>query len=134
MFKKLCIRFLKLDDVSKLLLEAKKKQKEMDDKYWHDVMSESEARIKQQHSLELQEKESCIAMLEAHIGNYKSKEKEIAQREFLVKKQIKENYMVAQGLAGRVGELSENITKIYGELLGLQDNADKHKRRIECKK
>lgn len=132
--KRLFIKWLKLNDISKLLIEAKQKQKAMDDKYWHEIMSEAEMRMKQQHSLELQEKDSCIAMLNAHIENYRTKEKEINQREFLVRKQIKENYMVAQGLSARVGDLSESIGKIYGELLGLQDSADKHKRKIEGKK
>lgn len=132
--KKLFIKLLGLHDVSKLLLEAKQKQKAMDDKYWHEIIAETEMRMKQQHSLELQEKDSCIAMLNAHIDNYRAKEKEINQREFSVRKQIKENYMVAQGLSARVGDLSESIGKIYGELLGLQDSADRHKRQIEGKR
>ena len=132
--RKVIIKLFTLDDITDLIISAKQKQKQVDDKHWHDIMQENEKRLQREYSLELQEKDSTISMLEQHIQMFKDKEKEMSKKEFLVRKQVKANYNVAQGIVSQLDEFNKNVAKIYGEIAGLKDNAELHKKKIENKK
>jgi hypothetical protein len=76
-------------------------------------MSDNMNRLDREHQLELQEKDSTIAILEQHIGMYKEKEKELYNKEFIAKKQIKENHIVVQSIASKLCDFNNNVNKIY---------------------
>ena len=131
--KRLAIWLFKLNDIFDVLVKAKQKQKADDDKYYKEIIAENTRRSNWEHGLELQEKDSTIALLEQHIQSYKDKEKEVYQREYNAKKQIKINYSIAQGIVSKVKEYCQVTEKINGELMGLKDQAETSRKRIEEK-
>lgn len=131
--KKLAIRIFQLSDLSNLLLKSKEKQKEIDDKYWKEILKEIVDRLNREHQLELQEKDAHIAMLNQHIDTYKQREKEIDQKEFNARKQVKQNYAVAINMSSVIQEFGDNINRMYGKMQGIKESVTKNKLEIEEK-
>lgn len=131
--QKLAIKIFKLNDIRSLLFNSKQKQKELDEKYWKEILQEKIDRINRDHQLELQEKDAYISMLNQHIDSYKQREKEVNQKEFLSKQQIKQNYSVALNIVSEMKDFNDSVNRMYGKMLGIQDTVVKHKSRIEEK-
>ena len=131
MIKKLIIKLFKVYDITDMLLKAKQKQKQIDDKYWNEILAEKMNALWREYELELQEKDSDIAMLGEHLATYKKKEREVINKEFLAKKQVKENHYVVQSVVTKMYEFNEGVNKIYGEMLGIKDTVEQHKRKLE---
>jgi hypothetical protein len=133
MFKKLLIKIFRLNDISAMILKAKKKQKQLDEQYWTEKMEDSIEHLKREHSLELQEKDAQISMLEDKIKTYKSLEKELATKEYTLKKEAKENAFMATKIALKVEEFGLRVLDIVGEMNGVKDDAENNRKRIEQK-
>lgn len=131
--QKLAIKIFKLNDIRSLLFNSKQKQKELDEKYWKEILQEKIDRINRDHQLELQEKDAYISMLNQHIDSYKQREKEVDQKEFSARQQIKQNYSVALNIVSEMKDFTDSVNRMYGKMLGIQDTVVKHKSRIEEK-
>ena len=131
--QKLAIRIFQLQDIKNLLLNSKQKQKELDEKYWKEILQEKIDRLNRDHQLELQEKDAQISMLNQHIDSYKQREKEVDQKEFSARQQIKQNYSVALNIVSEMKDFTDSVNRMYGKMLGIQDTVVKHKSRIEEK-
>lgn len=131
--QKLAIRVFRLQDIKNLLLNSKQKQKELDEKYWKEILQEKIDRLNRDHQLELQEKDAQISMLNQHIDSYKQREKEVDQKEFSARQQIKQNYSVALNIVSEMKDFNDSVNRMYGKMLGIQDTVVKHKSRIEEK-
>lgn len=131
--QKLAIRIFQLQDIKNLLLNSKQKQKELDEKYWKEILQEKIDRLNRDHQLELQEKDAQICMLNQHIDSYKQREKEVDQKEFSARQQIKQNYSVALNIVSEMKDFNDSVNRMYGKMLGIQDTVVKHKSRIEEK-
>lgn len=133
MMTEFLIKWLKPKDVTQIIIKAKNNQKQKDEIFWREILDENISRLKREHELELQEKDSSIAILEQHIQFYKNKENEVREKEFTAKKQIKENYAVAQGIVSRLNEYQLGVNKIFAEIEGIRDKAEIHKEKITMK-
>lgn len=131
--QKLAIRVFRLQDIKNLILNSKQKQKDLDEKYWKEILQEKIDRLNRDHQLELQEKDAQISMLNQHIDTYKQREKEIDQKEFNARKQVKQNYAVALNIVSEMKDFNDSVNRMYGKMLGIQDTVVKHKSRIEEK-
>ena len=131
--KKFIIKLFKLKDISDLLLKAKQKQKEVDDKYLKEIIQETTDSLNREYQLELQEKDSTITMLEQHIQLYKDREKAMEKREFLAKKQIKENSFVMRHASDYMKDFVESVSATYGKMDKLKDTVENQKQIIENK-
>lgn len=131
MIKKLAIKMFKLNNISDILLKAKQKQKSIDDKYWKEILDEEVIKISQSHELDLQEKDSTIAMLQDHLASYKKREKEISAKDYLAKKQIKENFFVVSSVVSKMKEFNTSVNNVFGEMLGIKDVVDKQRKKLE---
>ena len=131
--KRFLIKVFDFENDSEIIRRIKKKQKDDIDNYWLEIRVEELTRLKREHKLDLDEKDSFIQLLEQRIQSFKDKENEVYEREFLAKQQIKENHIIVQGLSSKMSDFSGSINKIYGEILGLQDIVDEHKKKIEKK-
>lgn len=131
--QKLAIRVFRLQDIKNLLLNSKQKQKDLDEKYWKEILQEKIDRLNRDHQLELQEKDAHISMLNQHIDSYKQREKEVDQKEFSARQQIKQNYSVALNIVSEMKDFNDSVNRMYGKMLGIQDTVVKHKSRIEEK-
>lgn len=131
--QKLAIKIFKLNDIRSLLFNSKQKQKELDEKYWKEILQEKIDRLNRDHQLELQEKDAHISMLNQHIDSYKQREKEVDQKEFSARQQIKQNYSVALNIVSEMKDFNDSVNRMYGKMLGIQDTVVKHKSRIEEK-
>lgn len=131
--QKLAIRVFRLQDIKNLLLNSKQKQKDLDEKYWKEILQEKIDRLNRDHQLELQEKDAQISMLNQHIDSYKQREKEVDQKEFSARQQIKQNYSVALNIVSEMKDFTDSVNRMYGKMLGIQDTVVKHKSRIEEK-
>jgi hypothetical protein len=131
--QKLAIRVFRLQDIKNLLLNSKQKQKDLDEKYWKEILQEKIDRLNRDHQLELQEKDAQISMLNQHIDSYKQREKEVDQKEFSARQQIKQNYSVALNIVSEMKDFNDSVNRMYGKMLGIQDTVVKHKSRIEEK-
>lgn len=131
--QKLAIRIFQLQDIKNLLLNSKQKQKDLDEKYWKEILQEKIDRLNRDHQLELQEKDAQISMLNQHIDSYKQREKEVDQKEFSARQQIKQNYSVALNIVSEMKDFNDSVNRMYGKMLGIQDTVVKHKSRIEEK-
>lgn len=131
--QKLAIRVFRLQDMKNLLLNSKQKQKDLDEKYWKEILQEKIDRLNRDHQLELQEKDAQISMLNQHIDSYKQREKEVDQKEFSARQQIKQNYSVALNIVSEMKDFNDSVNRMYGKMLGIQDTVVKHKSRIEEK-
>lgn len=131
--QKLAIRVFRLQDIKNLLLNSKQKQKDLDEKYWKEISQEKIDRLNRDHQLELQEKDAQISMLNQHIDSYKQREKEVDQKEFSARQQIKQNYSVALNIVSEMKDFNDSVNRMYGKMLGIQDTVVKHKSRIEEK-
>lgn len=133
MFKLFIIKIFGLTDISDILKRSKEKQKKEDKKFWEEKLHNELDRLNREHSLELQEKDATISMLEDTITDYKSRVKEVEQKEFKAKKQIKENHFVVKNVIDNMHEFTENINKVYGKMIKISDSVEQHKLRIEQK-
>lgn len=133
MIKTWVIKIFKLEDISELLLKSKQKQKALDNRYWKEILDENINRLNREHALELQEKDAQISMLDQHIDTYKQREKEVDQKEFNARKQVKQNYAVAINMSSVIQEFGENINKMFGKMQGIKDSVTKNKLEIEEK-
>ncbi len=133
MIKTWVIKIFKLEDISELLLKSKQKQKALDNRYWKEILDENINRLNREHALELQEKDAQISMLNQHIDTYKQREKEVDQKEFNARKQVKQNYAVAINMSSVIQEFGENINKMFGKMQGIKDSVTKNKLEIEEK-
>jgi len=133
LFKKFMVRILGLSDISDMILSSKKRQKQLDEKYWTEKIQEIKLHLNREHSLELQEKDAQIAMLEDSIRSYKGREKELDSREYNTKRQSKDNSFMATRISSQVEELGLMIMKFVGEMKGIKDDAEFNKLKIESK-
>ena len=133
MFKKLIIKLFKLNDISGMILQGKKRQKQLDEKYWKEKIEDITLHLNREHDLELQEKDATISMLEDTIASYKSREKELANREHETKRCSKENSFMASKISSQVDEFGMAIMRIVGNMKGIKEEAEKNKQRIEQK-
>jgi len=131
--KKLIIKLFGLNDISDLLVKAKKRQKEVDDKYLKEIIQETKDSLNRENHLELQERDSTIAMLEQHIKLYKDREKGMEKREFLARKQAKENSFVMRHASDYMKDFVESVSATYGKMDKLKDTIEKQKQVIENK-
>jgi hypothetical protein len=130
MTKKLIIKLFKLHDISSMLVQAKEKQRQLDKKYYDQELEEELFRLKTKHSLDLQEKDATITLLEEKIKTYKQREKELDNKEYSIKKDAKENAFMATKISIKVEEFALKIMDIVGDMKGIEAEADSHKKRI----
>lgn len=131
--KKLIIKFLKLNDISSMLIKAKTQQKKLDEKYWSEKLRDSDERMKRERDLDSQEFTAQITMLQDQVSDYKKRERELEIREHSVRQQAKENSFLATKMNLKVGDLAKAIIKISEEMVGLKTESEKHSYKIENK-
>jgi len=133
MFKKFVVKFFGLTDISDMILQGKKTQKELDERYWKERLADLRLSLNREHQLELSEKDAQISMLEDSVRGYKAREKELDSREHKMKLQVKDNSFVVTKISSAVDDLSMTISSFVGTMRGIKSEADEHKLRIEKK-
>ncbi len=131
MIRKFIIRIFKLTDISDLLLKTKKNQKKMDDIYWSAKLQDREEKLTRFFELERQELTAQIDMLNQQISDYRKREKDLCQREFLIKKQGKFNLYMASRLDSKVEDFGKAILSIVGEIKGIKDEVSTNRIRVD---
>jgi len=132
-FKLLIIKLFRLTDLTDMLKKSKERQKRLDEKYWKEKLEDALSHQKREHELELQEKNAEISMLQDIIKSYKQREKELDNREYLIKKNAKENSFMATKIASKVEDFGIAVLGIVGEMKGVREDAENNKLRIESK-
>lgn len=133
MIKKLVIKLFKLNDLSDILFKAKQQQKTLDEKYWKEKMSDREEHLNRERELELQELYAQISMLEDKLKVYKAREKELDSKEYMIKREAKEQAFMATKIALKVDDFGLKILGIVGEMKGIKDDAELNRKRVEQK-
>jgi hypothetical protein len=131
--KKFIVKIVGLSDISDMILSSKKKQKQLDERFWTEKIQEIKLHLNREHSLELQEKDAQIIMLEDSIKAYKEREKELNSREYNAKRQAKDNSHMAIKIRSKVEEFGLAVMSIVGEFKGIQEEAESNKLKIEQK-
>jgi cell shape-determining protein MreC len=116
-----------------MLKKSKERQKKLDEKYWGEKLEDALSHQKREHELEIQEKNAEISMLQDTIKSYKQREKELDTREYMIKKNAKENSFMATKIASKVEDFGIAVLGIVGEMKGVREDAEKNKLRIESK-
>ena len=133
MFKKIIVKVFGLTDIKDMILQGKKSQKDLDEKYWKEQLKDLKLSLNREHQLELSEKDAQISMLEDSVKYYKSREKELDSREHQMKLQVKDNYFVATEIASSMEDVGLTIMGFVGKIQGIKNKANDHKLRIEKK-
>ena len=131
MLKKMLIKLFRLHEINKLLIKSKNQQKEISDRYWKEVLKDTEDLLNRNHLLELAEKDACIVMLEEQIKLLKQRERDVDNQNFKAKKQIKENFAISQKITMEVGNFCQAVNGIWGRMNGITDELADHKKQIE---
>jgi len=133
MMKRLVIKIFKLDDISDMIYKSKRRQKELDDKFWKEKLQDGLDHLKREQLLELQEKDAQISMLNEQVNEYKKRERDLDKKEYFIKKQSKENSHMATKLNSKIEDFGISIMKIAGEMKGIRAEAEEHKLKIESR-
>ena len=133
MFKKIIVKIFGLSDIRDMILQGKRRQKDLDEKYWKERLADLKLSLNREHQLELSEKDAQISMLEESVRGYKIREKELDSREHKMKLQVKDNSFVVTKISSAVDDLSMTINGFVGTMRGIKSEADDHKLRIEKK-
>jgi chromosome segregation ATPase len=127
------IKIFQLTDLTDMLLKAKQSQLKKDKEHYEKLIEDERNILNRKHALDIQEKDSEIIMLQQQIDSYRDREKEVANKEFQAKKQIKENSFVMRYASDNLKEFAETINGIYGKMDKIKDTVDKQKKAIEEK-
>ena len=129
----LAIKLFRLSNITDLLVKARTSQYNNDKKHYDEVIKDEKNSLHRAYALQLQEKDSEIAMLQQQIDMYKQEKKEVENREHLARKQIKENSFVMRSASDYMKEFTEAVSSIYGKMDKIRDTVEKQKRVIEDK-
>jgi vacuolar-type H+-ATPase subunit I/STV1 len=131
MIRKFIIWVFRLQDISDDIRNERKKQEAQDEKYWKSKMKELEDHLDRKHSLEMLDFEIEVRKKDDEINKLKSREKELDNREYEIKKLIKEDSYVAEDMYNKVMDMGKSIMKHVGEIGKIKDSALDLKKRIE---
>jgi len=130
MVKKFIIKLFMLTDINDMILQGKKKQKHLDEKFWKEKLQDNTIHLNREHSLEIQELQAQISMLEDSIKVYKSKAKEVENKEYENRKCAKKNSFVATKMSTQIEDFAMSIMSIVGKMKGIKEEAEKNKLEI----
>jgi len=131
MFRKFIIWVFRLNDIADDIRSERKRQEQQDAKYWKIKLHEQEDHLGRKHRLELLDSEIELRKAQDEIDKLKSREKELDEKEYEIKKLIKEDSYIAEDIHNRVMDLGKTIMKHVGEIGRIKDNAMTLKKRIE---
>ena len=131
MIRKFVIWVFRLKDISDDIRHEREKQEKQDEKYWRIKMTELEDHLARKHKLDLLDHEIELKKSQDEIYKLKSRERELDEKEYEIKKLIKEDAYVAEDIHNRVMDLGKTIMKHVGEIGRIKDNAITLKKRIE---
>ena len=131
MIRKFIIWIFRLKDISSDIRRERKKQEEQDERYWKIKFREQEGHLNRKHKLELLDLEIELRKSNDEIKKWENRGKELDEREYEIKKLIKEDSYIAEDIYNRVMDLGKTIMKHVGEIGKIKDNAVELKKRIE---
>lgn len=131
MIKKFIIWLFRLKDISDNIRHEREKQEKQDEKYWKVKMNDLEEHLARKHKLYVLDFEIELKKAQDEINRLKSRENELDQKEYEIKKLIKEDSYVAEDMYNKVMDLGKTIMKHVGEIGKIKDNAITLKKRIE---
>jgi len=131
MIRKLIIWIFRLEDISDDIRHERERQEKQDEKYWKIKLREQEEHLARKHSLELLDFEIELKKAKDEIKKLETREKEVDEKKYEIKKLIKENSYIAEDVYNKVMELGKTIMKHVGEIGRINEKAITLKKRIE---
>ena len=131
LIRKFIIWAFRLTDIADDIRNERKRQEQQDAKYWKIKLVEQEDHLGRKHRLEILDFEIELRKSQDEIDKLKSREKELDEKEYEIKKLIKEDSYIAEDIHNRVMDLGKTIMKHVGEIGRIKDNALTLKKRIE---
>jgi len=124
--KKLIIKIFGLTDISNIIyracLKERRKSKEEFNKELQDIVEVME----RDHELELQVKDSELALLEQQIYQIRVKHRDALALEAKSKRQVKANFVITSEISMQTNNLMMLFNKCVGEIEGLKDRSEQH--------
>lgn len=131
MFKIIIAKIFRMNDITGMITAIRTQEKRRNQKEIEKALSNQKLSLQRHHSLEIQGKDSEIELLEKRILQLEKYLKETEELQYKNKQQIKENFRVATELSMIVKNFTISINGFYGEITGLTETADNHRRKIE---
>lgn len=129
--KRFLIKIFNLDKLEKTIYQAIKKQERDDARQYQKDKIRTKELYEQEINLIKQELYAKIHFLEDKISEWESRRKNMEDREYKAKVQIKTNFNVAQQIASQTQAASLTFLSEIKSLQGIFDEASEHNEKIK---
>jgi hypothetical protein len=107
-----------------LYVNERQRQRKQDEKEFKNKLDDIEFQYEREKSLIIQSNEAEIIMLNQELDQYRKRERELNQREYQAKSQLKTNTSNAAELYTHIFNISKFFSKESAEVHRFLDNAD----------
>lgn len=121
--KRFIIWLFKLNNLKSLYIAERQRQRKWDEKEFQDRIATIEEKYERQISIMQQSHDAEIAMIGIQLEQYKKREKELSEREYNAKIQLKKNTNTAAQLFNHIFNVANLFQKEAAEVQKFIDDA-----------
>lgn len=131
MIKRLVIKLFRLNDIEDVITRARYSERKRAEEEKEKELLHLKTTLGRKHDLEMQSKNTEIALIKKELSLLERKSKEVDALEYRSRVQIKENFRVATEISMIIKNISMQMNGVYQDIITVTDAAEKHQRRIE---